>query len=35
MTDAADDRLSLERQAAAIKWCHPIDLGGGLVTRPQ
>jgi tRNA (mo5U34)-methyltransferase len=25
----------LEARVSAIKWCHPIDLGGGLVTRPE
>jgi tRNA (mo5U34)-methyltransferase len=29
------DRAELERRVRAIKWCHPIDLGGGLVTRPE
>jgi tRNA (mo5U34)-methyltransferase len=29
------DPASLAQQVAAINWCHPIDLGGGVVTRPQ
>jgi tRNA (mo5U34)-methyltransferase len=31
----AIDRTELERRVRQIKWCHPIDLGGGLVTRPE
>lgn len=26
---------AVKQRAAAIKWCHPIDLGGGLNTRPE
>lgn len=25
----------LESRVRAVNWCHPIDLGGGLVTRPE
>jgi tRNA (mo5U34)-methyltransferase len=25
----------LRARVAAIKWCHPIDLGNGIVTRPE
>jgi tRNA (mo5U34)-methyltransferase len=32
---AGADRTELERRVGTIKWCHPIDLGGGLVTRPE
>lgn len=27
-------RAELEQRVRGINWCHPIDLGGGLVTRP-
>jgi tRNA (mo5U34)-methyltransferase len=26
---------SLRARVASITWCHPIDLGNGLVTRPE
>ena len=29
------DRAQLQTRVRQIKWCHPIDLGGGLVTRPE
>ncbi len=32
---AETDRANLEARVRAIDWCHPIDLGGGLVTRPE
>lgn len=35
LADAAADRVDLERRVRQITWCHPIDLGGGLVTRPE
>lgn len=31
----SDSRAALERRVRAVDWCHPIDLGGGLVTRPE
>ncbi len=38
MPDVASLQLSradLEARVRQITWCHPIDLGGGLVTRPE
>jgi tRNA (mo5U34)-methyltransferase len=36
MPVAADlSRTELEQRARQITWCHPIDLGNGLVTRPE
>ena len=29
------NRRTLREQVAAINWCHPIDLGDGVITRPQ
>lgn len=38
MTDVATPQLSradLEARARKITWCHPIDLGQGILTRPE
>jgi tRNA (mo5U34)-methyltransferase len=29
------DVATLRERVAGIKWCHPIDLGHGIVTRPE
>ena len=31
----SSDRQQIEARVRQINWCHPIDLGGGLVTRPE
>ncbi len=38
MPDVATSQLSraeLEARARKITWCHPIDLGQGVITRPE